>query len=168
MPKLEQNKLKNVYRTHVLIVTLFFISVSGVIGCAALFPVYVQVSNEVRSMSKVSKDATLSTKISTIQTELENHKKLMAALNQPAEVPLSTRIQNIVALRGVTTISSILIERTSTTSVTSVIQGKAPTRDSLIALKKRLEDIGPGTKVELPNSDLTKKTDISYSIRITQ
>lgn len=169
MPVPEQKRLKHTYRVHVLIVILFFLALSGIIGCAALFPVYVQVQNEVQTIhTGVKKDTGTAAKVVAIQNELKEQKQLMSVLGQIAGTPLSINVQNIVALRNTVSINSILIDRTGTTSISAVIQGKAPTRESLVAFKKRIEDMRPGTKVELPSSDLTKKTDISYSLKITQ
>ena len=168
MPFSEQKKLKHVYRTHVSIVVFFFLSLSGIVGCAALFPTYIQVSHDVRDVRKTNGDSSAASSISVIQKELETHKKLVAALGQGNETPLSVIASNVIVLRSSVSINSIQIDKTGTTSVSIVVQGKAPTRESLVSFKKRLEDSRPGTKVELPISDLTKSKDISYSLKITQ
>ena len=170
MPLPDQKKLKRMYRTHVAIVVLFFISLSGIIGCAALFPTYIQVYNQARDARESSSAGgdTAGTKIGGIQHELEAHKQLVAALDTVTGAPMSVIVQNIAAIRGTVSINSILVDRVASSSAVIVVQGKAPTRESLVDFKKRLEDARPGTKVELPISDLTKSKDISYSLKITQ
>jgi hypothetical protein len=51
--------------------------------------------------------------------------------------------------------------------VTVVLQGKALTREGLIAFKKNLEQDKRFSGVELPISDLAKSKDIPFALRLS-
>ena len=55
----------------------------------------------------------------------------------------------------------------ATSSISTVIQGKASTRESLIQFKTKLTSDPKITNVELPVSDLAKSKNISYSIKLS-
>jgi hypothetical protein len=171
LPTIEQKKLKREYHIHVIIVALFFLSAVGLIGSGSLFPAYLTMNTEARQQ-QIAMDALKSDNdksgIAELERELALHNVRMAALSVQNDIPSSALIQNAVAARGTVRLSSIAVEHTSSTTVTIRISGQAPTRDSLVGFKTRLEKLEDGTKVELPISDFAKSRDIPFSLRVIQ
>ncbi|MEK7641957.1 MAG: hypothetical protein AAB365_03120 [Patescibacteria group bacterium] len=171
LPIQEQKTLKRGYRLHAAIVALFLMSVVGVVGICSLFPAYILVSAEERSQTMLGRsleDADGS-QSAVFARDLERDSKLVRALtSSQAGTKPSLLIQDVVSARASVSITSVMLSELSTTSATMIIQGIAPTRESLVSLKTRLENLGIGNKVELPISELAKSRDIPFSLRFTR
>lgn len=171
LPIPEQTILKRVYRVHVVIVALFLLSVVGLIGLGSLFPAFISAYTEehmqldtVASL-KESKDTSESSKI---QKELQADGAKITVLGQVATtVRPSAVIARVVEVRGTVRISSIILSDVSSTTAVIVMQGVAPTRESLVAFKTRLEALSPGNKADLPISGFARSKDLPFSIKVT-
>lgn len=174
LPEKEIKVLKKEYRTRLFIVALFFISFSILAGVASLIPSYVysyiqekdaltslqalQDSRKERGTDSVIKE------LAAAQTLVEDLKKYHDSAD------FSQVISEIISRKN----SQILLnsfqikesEDIAKKSLDVVIQGKALTRDSLLAFKKNLEQNPFISKIELPVSDLAKSKDISFALKL--
>ncbi len=170
LPIPEQNALKRIYRIHVTIVALFLISAVALIGIGSLFPAYVSTYAEEYSQLatinslKESKDTSESARI---QRELQADSAKITVLAKTASIIRpSAIIARLIDGRGTVRISSIILSDISSTTAVVIMQGVAPTRESLVAFKTRLEGLTPGNKVELPISGFARSKDLPFSMKV--
>lgn len=164
-------KLRKEYRIRLLIATFFFISCGVVLGIFALVPAYIYSSFQVSDVKSRSEKIQISREVSgAVQIE-----KDLIAMQQIAErvtansndISYSQTIDRIVSHRtGQVQISSISIKSTAPGSYEAIIQGKAVTREALIAFRSGLEKDVNFFSVELPLSDLTKSKNVGFSIKL--
>ena len=172
LPDHERAALRREYRIRALVVFLFVLSVAGLIGIASLFPAFVSASSEERrqidafaSLKKGGEDADAA----LAKSSLASDSVLLGALSADAGAPAFSRlIDRVVSVRGPVALSSVSAVRGTDGSFAFVVQGVAPTRELLLSFQSRLEGIAPGTKVDLPISELAASTDIRFSLQITQ
>ena len=171
LPTKEQAVLKKMYYYHVVIVMLFLLSVAGLIGVGSLFPAYIYVSTEAQSQSRMvssfKKDQSNSNTIrmqKELQTDAATIRTLVGASAgfQPSDV-----IEQMVKVREVTRYSSIILSDMGSSTATVIVSGVAPTRESLVALRDRLEALSAGNKVDLPISGFARSKDIPFSLKVT-
>ncbi|MEN9912700.1 MAG: hypothetical protein RLY66_108 [Candidatus Parcubacteria bacterium] len=172
LPSQDQKALKKRYRLHATVVALFLLSVVGIIGIGSLFPAYVEVSFEERDQNASLKDGADKEGVQSIAdiiSELQSDAILTRELsNTLTEERSSDFIKEVISARASVKVHSISIPEVSTTSAVIVIQGIAPTRESLVSFKTRLEGLANGNKVELPISELAKSKDIPFSFKFTR
>ena len=172
LPATERRALRREYRVRVLIVLCFMASLAGLIGIGSLFPTFMRASLEeqstlsvIASLKKVKDDSGMT----KIEGELADDEALLAALEKHIGTALlSSVVEDAISARGSLQLTSFSLNRASTSTVVVVLQGTAQTRDALLAFKSRLESRVPGTKVELPISELAKSSDIPFSLRVTE
>ncbi len=172
LPTYERLAVKREYHIRLAIVTLFLLCVSFVIGIGALFPAFIQAYTEEQSqlatINALKKDKDDSG-ITAIELELDSDAMLLSELSASTNVTRpSMLVQSLISLRQNVKFTSLAVNQISTSTVTIIIQGVAPTRDSLIALKGRLEGLQIGNRVDLPISELTKSKDVQFSLMLTQ
>lgn len=171
LPLLEQKKLKRQYRIRAAIVALFMLSVAGMIGVGSLFPTYLYVNTE--EEAQLGEVASLredkdNSGIGGVEKELQADAAQLAVLTTNDSLRRhSTIIEDMVGTRGNVSVTSLAVGEVSTTSVSIIMQGVAPTRESLLAFKTRLEGLMMGNKVELPISGFARSKDIPFSLRVT-
>jgi len=167
----DQKSLGREYTIRLLVVFCFLLSLAGIIGSVSLFPSFIQAyleEREERSAIVALKKDNDKSGINEIQDELRKDMQYVKILSEESDhVRFSALIQGVVSLRQNVRLSSLTLSRTSTTTVTVSIQGLAPTRDSLIAFKSRLENLTPGNQVDLPISELAKSRDIVFNMRVS-
>jgi hypothetical protein len=172
LPLQERQSLRKEYRIRAVIVLLFMLSISGFIGIIALFPSFIRAYSE--EDAAISKIVSLETgKNSAENKALEDSvalsEKLLASLeNGMSGFKASAVINGIIGMRGPLRLTSIAITRTSTTTVSAIVQGIAPTRNSLLSFKTRFEAAAPGNKADLPVSQLGKSSDLQFSLQLTE
>ncbi len=172
LPYSEQRDIKRDYRVRAAIVFLFFLSVAFMAGIASLFPAYIHASVEkgfhlraVAALRQTSGAAALA----SAEQSLASSTALMSALSASVTPgPFSQAVEDIAAARGNMSLNSFEVSRSGASGLSISIQGFAPTRDSLIAFKGRLNDLSPGITVTLPVSELAKDANIPFSIQITE
>lgn len=170
LPNQEQKILKRGYRIRATIVLLFFLSIAGLVGIGSLFPSYIHVYTEERS--ELEKVASLRENKDTsglvaIEKELQSDTAKISVLSKiSTTVHPSSLIEDMVNTRGQVRLTSIVLSSVSTSTAVIVIQGVAPTRESLVAFKTRLEGLAIGNKVDLPISGFAKSRDIPFSLRV--
>lgn len=171
LPIQEQDTLKRIYHIHVTIVALFLVSVVGLIGIVSLFPAYISTYTEEHSQLaavtslKEDKDTSES---SRIQRELQADSAKITVLSKTSSIVRpSAVVTRLVEVRGPVRISSIVLSDISSTTAVVVMQGVAPTRESLVLFKTRLEGLSPGNKVELPISGFARSKDLPFSIKVS-
>ena len=101
--------------------------------------------------------------------EITRQANILTIFNDDAmgQTDYSYLVKSIVGERDSVKISSIVSARTSTTTVTTFVQGTASTREVLLAFKSRLQAAIPGNVVDLPISQLAKSTNIQFSLSVT-
>lgn len=171
LPPKERKALRREYRLRASIVLLFALCVAGVVGVVSLFPAFIRsiaeqaaAENQLASIKKEKDQSGLT----AIQQQVAIGQKLLTALLQGTGRPaLSLLAEELVRERGHVRITSLAVNYAGTTTAAATIQGVAPTRDSLLSFKNSLETDLPGSKVNLPVSELAKSADIAFSVQIT-
>ena len=118
-------------------------------------------------------------KLVMVRNELSKDSAILSATEQYLGGPVYSRvIDGLVGVMGPVTYTSISISlnksslsgnpSVGSSSVTAVIQGVAPTRTALLDFENRLESIKKGNTVDLPISELTKSSDIQFSLKLTE
>ena len=171
LPPIERKSLRHEYRLRTLTVLLFTLSVAGVIGIGSLFPAFIRAMTEraaaEQELALIKKQKDLSG-LTAIQQQVAIGQKLVALLSlNSGRALLSSVVENLTQDRGQVRISSLAVDYISTTTAEATIQGVAPTRDVLLSFKSRLENDNPGSKVELPVSELAKSINIPFSVKIS-
>lgn len=169
MPNQDQRALKRSYRTRVFAVTYIMLACAVLAATIALVPSYAKVAAErdAQTAELASISQAVAPGSDALRTELDSDMRRLRTLATSDPVRPSLLIAETISARGPVRINALSIEAMSSTTATLVVQGIAPTRDTLVAFKNRLENMIPGNKVELPISELTKSKDISFSLRFT-
>lgn len=172
LPINERKTLRREYRIRALIVLCFTLSVAGVIGIVSLFPSFIRATIEARGNEKAlaafkrDKD---DSGLTTIEHNLSQYQALLTTLQAP---PLRSRfsdlIPGLVSLRGPIRITSISVSKGQGTDSTVSLQIFAATRDDLLALKSRFEQVVSGNRINLPISALAKSTDIAVTLQFNE
>ncbi len=170
LPHAEKQILRKEYRVRASIVLAFALSVAGLIGIASLMPAFARTVSERRLVdsliqqkrSDAAMDATLERELAAGQSLLDDLQEGLTATD------ISGIVQSIAAARKDVSIRSFSVSRVATGTIEAIIQGVAPTRDSLLAFKSRLESLNAGNKADLPLSTLVASKHIPYSIRLTE
>jgi hypothetical protein len=165
-----RKQLRREYHVRAWIVTLFVLSVAGIVGVASLLPAFLRGSleervqlNAIASLEKNKQDSG----VVHIEQELIADKLLLAVLAEGSDrMLMSAEIQDLITIKGSVHLTSFAIERRNDGSVRIVVQGIAPTRESLLAFKTKVETTVPGTATNLPISQLAKSTNIQFSMEI--
>jgi len=176
LPYAEQQKMKREYRVRVWIVSLFLLSVAGIIGVGSLFPAYMYSSFEERShLNQVAafKKTADASSITSIQKELSASSGLISSLSDSTQPDVFSSALSAIATisdeaHGAIKINSFDIDRSSSSTMTVTISGIAANRESLLAFKSRLEGLSGKTTVNLPFSDLAQDKDAAFSIAIQE
>lgn len=154
------------------VVCCFMLASVSLIGFIALLPAFLAAyTDEKSALAAISdiKKGKDSAGAGAIQTRLATDTALVEALTKGLAQPrLSGVVESVAGLRGTNRLSSVRVERAATTTVTVIVQGIAPTRETLLAFKNRLESLSPGNKVDLPVAQLAKGSNIQFSLRLTQ
>ncbi|MEI7462870.1 MAG: hypothetical protein WCK03_00565 [Candidatus Taylorbacteria bacterium] len=166
-----RRSLRHEYRIRASTVLLFMIATAFLIGSVFLLPSFIHASMEKSSADKVLAELNRSTnaKAETSSTaDLIEKANLLKIFNDTSrgKTEYSSIITSLVGARGDISITSIEVSRTSTSSVSAIIKGIAPTREELLSLKDRLIASADGNKVDVPISLLSKVKDIPFSLSI--
>ncbi|MEK7095369.1 MAG: hypothetical protein AAB917_01800 [Patescibacteria group bacterium] len=174
LPDDEIKKLRWEYRIRLSIILLFFVSCAMVIGTFSLIPSYILSDTQGIQAVKNAEELQKSRQargIDQVEKELAQNQMLTRELNlENKEIMFSDIIQSISKHRsGQVTLSAFELsgfQTKSTTTISAVIQGKALTREALIAFKDSLENDSKFAGIELPISDLAKSKNINFAMRL--
>lgn len=167
-----RKSLRHEYHMRTGVVLLFMLSIASVIGIVSLLPSFVYITSEktsgersLSSLRDVNKEKTGAESIG----ELKKQADTLALFNDQSKskISYSSIIESILGVRGAVELNSLSVSRTGTTTTVIVLRGIAPSRDSLVVFKGRLESAMSGNKVDLPVSALAKSKDIQFSITVT-
>ncbi len=172
VPTHERKIIRKEYHIRVWIVAFFAVSVAGAIGVAALFPAFMKASLEERlqpdSIASLEKSKNANG-ITAIEQELGTDKILLSALGEGSDRRLiSTEIETVIAVKGTVKFTSMSVGRADDGVARIVVQGVAPTRESLLSFKTRVESQIAGTVATLPISQLAKSSNIQFSMEIVR
>ncbi len=170
LPSPEQNVLRRTYHTHVAIVALFLLSVVIMIGIGSLFPAFMNAYREEHNQLEAVqtlKDNKDAAEFSHIQKELQaDNAKLTVLSTVATTIRPSVIVARVLDVRGPVLVSSVAITDLSTSTAVIVMQGVAPTRESLVAFKTRLEGLSPGNQIDLPISGFARSKDLPFSLKV--
>lgn len=174
LPKEEMKLLRKEYRLRLCIIALFFISCAVVVGIIALVPAYLEAQQkmaEAQSRLAAYEKSEVASGANQIEKELIQTQVLAEKiLAEENNVIASEIIQKIVSHRSnsISLFSFQFSREAGTSTPTSVVvQGRAATRENLLAFKKALESDKTFSAVDLPLSDLAKSRNISFTVRFT-
>ena len=165
----ERKRLHHEYHIRLAIVALFIFSGAMVVGAISLFPAFMFAITEegasVETLQTLGSHHSDSGALIS-KGELDLAKNMLTAVSSPLDaIRLSNVVKTIVSLRGNTKISGISVAR-SPKSLTVLIQGIAPTRNTLLSFKSDLESKISRATVELPIDQLIDNTDVHFSIKV--
>ena len=171
IPQNLKKSLRHEYRLRAIVVSLFMLSLAFVIGIISMFPTFVILRSE-----KNVADKALSSQQNiignhdnnTVGDELKKQTNTLALFNEQVggKTENSRIIEDIVEVRKNVSITSLAISRPASTTMVVMIQGIAPTRDSLIVFKNSLVALNKGNSVDMPISGFTKSKDIPFSLTL--
>jgi hypothetical protein len=172
LPYHEQKEIRRDYRVRASIVSLFFLSLTLIVGIGSLFPAYIHASLEeglhLRDVAALKQTSNAGV-LAAAEKDLSGSTVIISALaGSVTPGPFSGVIADIVSARGNVEISSFAVTRAASSTLSIVIGGLAPTRDALLAFKGRLGALAPGISVTLPISELAHETNIQFSIQIVE
>ena len=174
LPYKEIKILRKEYRTRFAISLLFFVSCGVSVGIASLVPAFIlsytqnrEVLGKLETLQKTRESSPANSLVNELSVSSEIIKRIND--NQGGEV-YSQLIGRIIEHKrpGITLNSFQMSESEDETSTTTIaiIQGRAVTRDGLVAFKDSLGADPSVLEVELPVSDLARSSNISFSIRV--
>lgn len=179
LPEREIRILKREYRTRLVVILLFFMSLSVVVGIISLVPAYVFSSFQEKEASanlNNIKNSDQKNEFESAIKELTSTNDLVKRLNGNKSPMVSSEVVGRIISNKSAGIKLNSIQfsgvsdsaKNATTSVTQIIiQGRSVDRETLVKFKNSLEADELFTKIELPVSDLTKSKDITFSVRLS-
>lgn len=175
LPEPEIRTLRREYRVRVFVTLLLFVSCAIFIGSLSLLPSYFlsddQGTKALKSAEELQKGRE-ERGIDQVEKELSRNQVILKQLSlEKSKVVFSDLIQTVGKYRSPQILISAFelssLQAKGTTTVTVVLQGKALTREGLIAFKKNLEQDKRFSGVELPISDLAKSKDIPFALKLS-
>ncbi len=174
IPPEEMRALRREYRMRLCIVISFFVSCGVVLGIISLIPAYLYSraqESEVALRTEKLQEGRKASGIVQIEKDLSQSQAIAEQITaEMDQIVHSDSIARVVALRPQQVlISSFAFSRASgtTTPYEIIVQGKAPTREVLIAFEKELKESPAFSKVDLPLSDLVKSKNISFALKLS-
>lgn len=152
-------RLYRMLRTSLVVVALFtlIIAIIILIGRLILQQQFTRIVNETTLVT--TNNRAVETKIRDLNSKVGTAKKILGSTHPWAETVFSI----LEIMPGGITIDSISLDAEGK----STINGKAKTRDELLAFKAALEAAPYATNVGLPITDLLKREDAIFSINFT-
>lgn len=155
---------------RVAVVSIVALAVAVFIGCAGLFPAFIRsVEDSNAAADAVTADAksnVADSALTTAKAELAAANILVTTLAADANQPSFTDVvRAVVSVSNGVAVSGLDISSSDPKTVSVIITGNAPTRDSLLAYRTRLEKLFVGTKIDIPIADLAKNSNLGINLR---
>ncbi|MCL5781790.1 MAG: hypothetical protein M1459_00275 [Patescibacteria group bacterium] len=170
LPIQDRKALRHDYTARFVTTLCLFLSLAAVIGAVALLPAYIHARNmEQSELAMVQSLQSNNDKsgLSNIENELKSDAAtIKKASGSTGSSAMSDAVKELIALRGKVRIVSFAYNPQPKV-MSMVIQGIAPTREELVVFKDRIQNSISGASVELPLSQLTKSSDIPFSVAVT-
>ena len=173
LPKIEKEALKKGLKLRFIIVTLFLLTASFLVGFIMLLPSYFIARAHFylteSGNSTNTGNESLSKEILNLPSEINlKLKVLQSNIAGPSVVDIFNKIISPVSTR--VTINSISFSRDQNyqgkNGIDILISGTALDRDSLLSFLKLLKDSSFFSSVDVPISNFTKNKDIPFSMNI--
>ena len=119
------------------------------------------VAAELRASKEVQNRSVIESRLRTDSLMIER------LLSESGNSKPSQDIRFIAAERGVVRFTTISYGMVGTSTVVVVVQGIAPNRNDLIALKNKMAMSLPMAKIELPLSELAKSKNVIFSMKVS-
>ncbi len=157
------------YKSRFAIIYAFMLGVLFIFGSVLTIPTYILLESRL-SAAKLEDSVIVKTSSETgapIDSEITAIKRRISVIEiDSAEVPIGTILERILSKKGNDIrIEGIALRRNSERGSIS-ITGVAPSRDSLVALSKRLQGEPSFINVDLPVGSLTRSKDVPFTINI--
>lgn len=173
LPQEEIKSLRHEYRVRFFIILIFFVSCGIILGIFSLIPSSLlsyaqemQVSEKTSALQKIRKESG----VEVVEKDLVESQRIADRMVKDRNtIAYFDSIQKIAMHRPASLfISSFEIthERATSSPYLAVIQGKAATRESLLAFKSALEQDVSFEAIDLPLSDLAKSKDVSFALKL--
>lgn len=148
------------------------VSLSVIIGAAALFPAYIKAWLADRSAeAQIASARTVKSEagVDEASQQLKLTSELLAtAKDGLGEAQYSDLIRSLIGAKHNVTIISFNLNKPDDKTAEISIHGNAPARDDLLAFKARLESLLPGTSIDIPIEQLARSTNVQFSLQFTQ
>ncbi len=167
LPEKNSAAIHHEYRIRMLTVFLTALTISIFIGVAIYTPTFIgaYVVEGVNSNRSVTLKKAHDPELLRMKNEITQTSKLIdSSLSMVDKDSFSDIIEMISSQRGKVILNSFVFNRQATTTIL-LIKGISPTREELINFKDRLNQ-EPRFSANLPVSDLTKSTNINFSMAI--
>ncbi len=168
LPAEQKNKLKKEYRYRFATVIACMFGALVLTACVLLFPAYI-ISNIKTKEAVIKKQSLESSSLYAEKTALR--KKLTEVQQQLQLVGMETAsstsvIDEVLKIKPPEIKITHLVYEHAPDSSTFVVLGRAATRQALLDYKKSLEGISLFEGVNFPVSDLSKGTNIDFTVTI--
>lgn len=173
LPKIEKENLEKGLKLRFVVVFLFLLSASFLVGFVSLLPSYFLASgyfssNSDSSFLKSEDDESIKDILNLPQEVNSKLNFFQILLKEPSVADYFAQIANLLP-KGVK-INSISFEKDQNykgkRGITILISGIADIRDGLISFTEALEKSNLFSLVEVPVSSLTKNRDLPFSVNI--
>ena len=169
IPLAERKRLHREYYMRVTIVSVVAISCAIIVGVAALFPAYIRAWFDryaaQGAVAAVRSTANADKQLNAAKAELGSDNMLVTTLVADEQPRFSDLVRSIAAVRRSVLIAGFSFAFADAKTISVTLSGVAPTRDDLLSFKARLEAAFPGTKIDIPISQLAKSSNIQYSLK---
>lgn len=170
LPLRERILLRREYHVRIAIVFLFLLSLALIVGISSLIPVFFKArlaEKEARNLVGQMEAEKSNDVIVNIQNDILRSTALLNSLNKQSGNPIiSDIIDQVLRVRGKNRFTGFTASIVSTSTYSMNIQGFALSRNDLIQFKNDFENSYPGSKVELPVSELAKSSNFQFSLQL--
>lgn len=171
LPADQKKTLLHEYRVRAAIVALFVIAGALLIAVAGEVPSFLKVYTDMTAAHAAIADINDKKAVNgtaSIEKILASDKTLVTLfMSNTDKIRMSSVIDALLGLRQNIRLTSIALTRTPK-AVGIVVQGVAPTRESLLAYRDRLQSSVAGGPIDVPIGALTKSTDVQFSLQFNQ
>lgn len=171
LPLSRELELKREYRVRAAAVLACMLSGAVAIGVICLLPAlarsgFSRTAAENAAASVIARNGRSG--LAAAEAELSTANAMLAALGPRLDQPdFTAMIEQIASRRGLSSITSFILRRSSASTVSVVISGTAPTRNDLLSFKAALETMDSGISIDLPLSELAAGSDVPYSMTVS-
>lgn len=169
LPLKNKKNIRKEYIGRLLIVTLLFSMLTLVVAITLSIPSYLLSKNKTLSSEEKTKflESYLTKREeSSVVNELNITNEKIKTLSLPEERRISTIINAILDKKNNGIKINGLNLRKSGNTESLIVGGEAVSRNNLISFRDSLKSVPGFSNVDLPISNLTKSTDINFSLEI--
>lgn len=167
LPESEQKQIERMYYLRLGTMFCCLMASAGLVGIILLFPAYIHATNVTNAEAVSSASSTEVSNIATLRRELSFSSSLNTVVSSYiGDSAISEVVSKVIEVKGSVKITSFDLSKQGS-QASLIVRGIAPTRDVLLSFRDRLSSDPAIARVDLPISELTKSSDIPFSVAVT-